>query len=145
MYCGALVDEQRYCRQTRAQVTLRKCDHKSMKSKKRYLYASVSILGVAFLMGFVFTTLSGPRCPIDVKVRVEVVAIRDSLKAYYSDNGQLPVSLNNLIPNYLYRIPVDPWGNEYTYVRGENRAIVLTEDMTKDGELIYEVVRLVSE
>ena len=60
------------------------------------------------------------------KRKVEMVDrknIRTAIKAYYNQNHLYPAALNDLTPNYLNSIPLNPWGENYEYKQingGEN-------------------------
>jgi general secretion pathway protein G len=55
------------------------------------------------------------------KVRADLATIEQGIEMYRSDPANLryPTAqegLNALVPNYIKRLPQDPWGSPYVYV-----------------------------
>lgn len=47
--------------------------------------------------------------------QMQVKNIEGALGMYYADHYEFPSSLNDLVPDYLKKVPNDPWENPYVY------------------------------
>lgn len=54
------------------------------------------------------------RFPV-VKARDVIVTTARAIEAYRGRNRRVPAALDDLVPRWLDRLPVDPWGNPISY------------------------------
>lgn len=77
--------------------------------------------------------------------RSDISNLEKGVQLFYTDNGSLPESLEDLVteppdmPNWKKcldedSVPVDPWGNEYKYEPGEKREFEVYS-LGADGEV----------
>jgi len=66
----------------------------------------------------------------------DIVGIEEALTLFRTQHGRLPTSeegLAALVPDYLDRLPIDPWGHAYLYdIHGETPRII---SYSSDGKL----------
>lgn len=66
--------------------------------------------------------------------QMQVKNIEGALEMYYADKYEYPPDLESLAPEYLKKIPKDPWGNPYIYSRpGSDNANISIISYGKDG------------
>ena len=76
--------------------------------------------------------------------KVDISNLKNAVKLFYTDNGRLPDSLDDLVvqpadlPSWKKcldedRVPDDPWGYEYKYEPGERREFLIYS-LGADGE-----------
>ena len=66
--------------------------------------------------------------------RIEEVQTLLALKAYEQDNGHMPDSLQDLVPEYLYELPVDPYDGKIIRYSPEKKIIYsVGMDLVDDG------------
>jgi len=83
------------------------------------LMAVISIIGLLASM-----TIASYRQAIGkAKIATAIADIKNiskQISLYELQNEKLPGKLEDLIPEYLKKIPLDPWGSEYQYLNIEN-------------------------
>ncbi|MEA1927650.1 MAG: type II secretion system major pseudopilin GspG [Candidatus Auribacterota bacterium] len=47
--------------------------------------------------------------------QVQIKGFEGALDMYFADNYKYPDSLSALVPEYIKKVPNDPWGNPYHY------------------------------
>ena len=92
-------------------------------------------LGLIVLLGvaYAFWTLHNERVMHDGRVaalRSDLVEIRKAIRKYREDKGQNPTSLEELIPNYLRRIPIDPMTGDANWLLETEEVIAPSSDFT---------------
>lgn len=96
-----------------------------IRSPQIWIGFVIGLLGssaLPLLVGTVVATVNGPGLDGGMKrtkAMADVMAIEKTLALFARDQGRSPSSqegLAALIPNYLDRMPIDPWGNAYVYV-----------------------------
>ncbi len=66
--------------------------------------------------------------------QMQVKNIEGALEMYYADKYQYPPDLASLVPEYLKKVPMDPWGNPYIYSPpGSDNANISIICYGKDG------------
>ncbi len=61
----------------------------------------------------------------------DLVSVRQAVSMFYNEKGRLPESLKELTPTYLRYIPIDPWGQEYRYEKGDNSYKIISAGKDK--------------
>ena len=95
---------------------------------------------VFLLVVLLFCLIGFPTfCNVDkafiVAVETDIKAISNQAKVFKQETGRFPSSIEQLAPEYLKMVPVDPWGNVYQYsvVAGTPYVISLGKDRTTGG------------
>ena len=79
-----------------------------------YAFCFVFILAVSFFG--VFSVADDKASLERAKIKADLNIIQLYIDGYFVVNNAHPNSLDLLAPNYLKRIPSDPWGEEYEYL-----------------------------
>ena len=80
----------------------------------------IEIMIVIVIIG-ILVAVVGPNilnAPKKANVTAAALQIKDfesALLGYNMDQGKLPEELNDLVPQYMKSIPLDPWKNPYQY------------------------------
>jgi hypothetical protein len=88
------------------------------------------IAGILFILMLVtyILLLYPERCMIQisraVKSSQDVKALDAAVHLYHKETGHLPVTLDKLVPQFLGKIPLDPWGHRYQYTPEEKSLFV---------------------
>ena len=107
----------------------------SLAKKIAYIGVPLIILEAGYLMIFSTTEVSSPKEAIEKEVskiqgiddrRRAMLQIQTAIATYSSKNGgKVPVSLNELVPNYFDALPIDPSTRKtFSYKVENNRAYV---------------------
>ncbi len=87
-------------------------------------FVIIAILGIVllfFLLGSVGSLFNRSFLE-DAKKNTDLMVIQDALNNYYADNGVYPDRLEDLIGNYLFAMPLDPFTQKsYEYNLNENK------------------------
>ena len=77
----------------------------------------VLILAGAILLTTAACTNSSEQITKEALLRAHLTQMREALDKYYSDNGNYPYAIHDLVPGHLPTIPVDPFtGRNNTWV-----------------------------
>jgi general secretion pathway protein G len=111
----------------------------TLRSRKTWVGFAVGMVATGalpFVVGMAIDALNGPRpSPRCAKARADVRGIEEALELYAAEHGRVPTTqegLAALVPTQLLKIPVDPWGNPYVYLREAGRGHVVSYG--SDGE-----------
>ena len=106
-----------------------------IRSRQTGIGFVIGLLGTAalpFLVGTTVDRVNGPRPERDArrtKAMADVMAVEEALDLFARDHAR-PASQEEgfatLIPAYLDRMPVDPWGNECVYAPNANNGPVIS-------------------
>lgn len=74
---------------------------------------------------------------IDTTRTNDLKGLKKQLEAYYQSKGYYPQSLNNLVPNFIGRVPVDPeTGDQYYYIcQVDQKGFVLKTQLSDGSEI----------
>ena len=90
-----------------------------------------------------YSTVINKVCEEDTLIASTQLII--ALKAYSIDNNKLPQTLNQLVPEYVSEVPIDPYGGKYLKYSPSKKIIYSVgtdkEDNGGDAEkdIVYEV------
>ena len=73
--------------------------------------AIIGILAAVIMPKLLQNIGKGQRAAAQVQVR----SFEGALDMYYADNYKYPDSLAGLVPDYIKKVPNDPWKNPYYY------------------------------
>lgn len=89
--------------------------------KRKVGFTLIELLVVMFILGLL-AAIVGPRLLRFIKpaqsqaARVQIANFEQALQHYYLEHaGKYPSSLEQLVPEYLDEVPLDPWGNPYVF------------------------------
>jgi len=78
------------------------------------LLVVVAIIGI--LSAILLVTFSGPREKSrDAKRVSDIKQMKNALELYFADYGEYPISIADLVSEYLPDTPKDPYGDDYLY------------------------------
>lgn len=114
-----------------------------MKTKKRIRagagFTLVELMVVIAIIGFLAAVIV-PRFFKQIgkgqkaAAQMQIKNIEGALEMYYADKYKYPPDLESLVPEYLKKLPKDPWGNPYIYSPpGSEKADVSIMSYGKDG------------
>ncbi len=96
-----------------------------MKEKEEIVRASsgftlVEMMVVIAIIGFLAVVVAiNVRKPVGDAQRgaaqMQIKNLEGAIGFYYAQNYKLPASLGELAPEYIKKIPPDPWGGDYHY------------------------------
>lgn len=90
-----------------------------MKKKRGFtlIETLVVVLIIGILANYSFAKIIGAIEKAKVARAVsDITTLKNAMILFKLDNNKLPnSSLDELIPDYLPKIPIDPWDNEYKY------------------------------
>jgi len=71
--------------------------------------------------------------------KIDITSVIKALDIYYTSKGNFPstqAGLQALVPQFLPKLPKDPWNNPYVYILEGGRPVVLSygKDGTPGGE-----------
>lgn len=66
----------------------------------------------------------------EAALRDNLLVMRKSIANYYHDNGRYPGSLDDLVPNYIRRIPADPMTNDLSWRVTTEETVQPSDDFT---------------
>ncbi len=90
------------------------------KSRDNQGFTLVELMVVIAIIGFLAGVIAIQiRKPIGdaqrATAQMQIKNIEGAIGYYYAQHYKNPNSLADLVPDYLPRVPVDPWGNPYHY------------------------------
>jgi hypothetical protein len=81
------------------------------------LFCLLLVFAVGAILFFVLDPLGTRAGPRDEQRKTDFIQIRTALTKYGREKKQYPKSLNELVPTYVFHLPVDPkTGNQYQYI-----------------------------
>lgn len=78
-------------------------------------------------------------------ISTDITMIQQAISLYYSEKGELPETLSELVPNYLRNVPVDPWGNYYKYEKEGDSYKIISAGMDRYFNTPDDIIRSFSE
>jgi general secretion pathway protein G len=100
------------------------------RSRALWVGFAVGLLGTIALplaVAFTIDLVNGPNLDGGMrhtKAAADILGIEEALALYAKDHGDVPSSeegIAALVPEQLFKVPIDPWGQPYIYVReGKN-------------------------
>ena len=101
------------------------------------------VLGIVAILGALVLVMINPEQQMklarDVERVQDIKDIQSGLSQYYSATNSYPVSLVELVPNYLTEIPMDPLDNQYSYEltdNGQGYSLCLTYEAGEDAGIL---------
>lgn len=95
------------------------------------LLATITIISILSTFAYSSFKNSIQRAKI-AKAISDISIIYKSIILYETENEKLPATLEELTPEYLRKIPNDPWGERYEYLNFE----ISTVHQRKDGPIV---------
>jgi len=74
---------------------------------------------------------------VETKAKSDISWLTRNVEEFKSDKGSYPNNLEELVPEYVEKIPKDPWGERYRLYSDETYFMVFTLNQNKLNELIY--------
>lgn len=99
--------------------TPQKTQNQASKTKKQKGFTLIEIMIVVVIIGILSSVIlpkifDKPQQARETKVKSDVRTLEMAANLYKLEKFNYPSSINELVPNYLQRVPKDPWGNEYS-------------------------------
>ena len=60
-----------------------------------------------------------------LKTLNDIKVLSIAVETYYLDTGELPKRLENLVPKYIAKLPIEIWVREYQYKKGDKGDFII--------------------
>ena len=105
--------------------------------------ATITLTIITLVVGWllIFQTCYSPlaRCskPLQEAALLDLKVLESLVVKYEAEKNELPSGLTSLVPEYLSKVPFDPWGHRYRYKVEKGEAYIFTYNPDDRNKLIY--------